>query len=233
MESLHNGKAESSYVAFFDLDNTLTAHNSGRELIKTAYRKGFLRGSVMIRAFALSLAYRLNLRDIPDTIRDMTSWTRDQPENLLSDLCRETALSRIIPSVYPAAHIEIEYHRKEKADLVLLSSSLAPLCSQVALHLGLDSVLCSELEIAGGRFTGKPKGKFCYGEEKALKLKDYCENHHCSPSDAWYYADSYTDIPVLELVGNPVCVNPDRKLSTLARKKGWQIRTWHAPYSSD
>lgn len=227
MESLFNRNGENSYPVFFDLDNTLTGKNSGRELIKAACRKGVLPGSVLIRAFILSMAYRLNLRDIPETIRDMASWTRGYPENLLSDLCRETALSGIIPSIYPAAHEEIEYHRKEKADLVLLSSALAPLCGQVALHLGLGSVLCSELEITGGRLTGKPKGKFCYGEEKALKLADYCENRHFKPSGAWYYADSYSDIPVLELVGNPVCVNPDRKLLAMARKKGWQVRAWN------
>jgi len=217
-----------NYVASFDLDRTLTGNNSGREIIRMAVRKGVLSYSVIIRAFVLSMAHRLNLRNTRETISNMALWAKGQPEDLLQDLCREAAIAGIIPSIYPGAKQEIEYHRKEKAQLVLLSSALAPVCRQVALHLGLDSVICSELEVAGGFFTGKSKGRFCYGEEKARKLLSYCEINHYSPSSAWYYGDSYSDLPVLELVGNPVCVNPDKRLLALARKKGWQIRKWTA-----
>ncbi len=229
MESFSYGKAESSYMAFFDLDRTLAGNNSGRELVKMAFRKGVLSYQGLIRAFALSVAHRLKLVDTPGTIRDMALWAKDHTENQLSDLCREAALSGIIPSVFPDAMEEMEFHRKKKAGIVLLSSALAPICRQVALKLGLDSVICSDLEVSEGRFTGRPKGKFCYGEEKAAKLIEYCEINNHSPSAAWYYGDSFSDLPVLELVGNPVCVNPDRKLMALATRKGWPVRIWASP----
>lgn len=226
MASFSYGNEESSYIAFFDLDRTLAGNNSGREIVRVAFRKGVLSYQELFRAFALSLAHRLNLRDTPETIKEMALWTRDHSENQLSDLCREAALSGIIPSIYPGAKAEIEYHRNRKAGLVLLSSALAPLCRQVAVHLGLESVLCSELEVSSGRLTGNTRGRFCYAEEKALKLTGYCEMKGHSPSQAWYYGDSLSDLPVLELVGNPVCVNPDRKLMAIANKRGWQIRRW-------
>ncbi len=228
-ESPYKRSGSENYVAFFDLDRTLAGNNSGRELVRMAFRKGVLSYPGLIRAFALSLAHRLNLRNTPETIREMALWTRDHPENQLTDLCREAALSGIIPSVFPDATAEIEFHRKNKAGIVLLSSALAPLCRQVALQLGLDSVICSDLEVSEGRFTGRPNGKFCYGEEKAVKLLNYCEIYSYSPSSAWYYGDSWSDLPVLELVGNPVCVNPDRKLMALATKKGWPVKIWTSP----
>lgn len=226
MEAPDNRSGSENYVAFFDLDRTLAGNNSGRELVKMAFRKGVLSYPALIRAVALSLAHRLKLADTHGTISDMALWAKDHPENQLSDLCREAALSGIIPSVFPDAKEEIEFHRKKKAGVVLLSSALAPICRQVALKLGLDSVICSDLEVSEGRFTGRPKGRFCYGEEKAARLIEYCEINSHSPSAAWYYGDSFSDLPVLELVGNPVCVNPDRKLMALATKKGWPVRIW-------
>jgi phosphoserine phosphatase len=57
-------------------------------------------------------------------------------------------------------------------------------------------------------------------------LEEYCEKNNSSPGESWYYADAFVDLPVLGIVGHPVCVNPERKLARIARKKGWDIRSW-------
>jgi phosphoserine phosphatase len=54
----------------------------------------------------------------------------------------------------------------------------------------------------------------------------YCKKNNCSPLNSWYYCDSISDLPALEIVGNPVCVNPDRKLKKTAIKRGWKILSW-------
>jgi phosphoserine phosphatase len=66
----------------------------------------------------------------------------------------------------------------------------------------------------------------CFGPEKAVRLKEYCKINNSSPSDAWYYGDSISDLPALLSVGHPVCVNPDYKLKKSAIKRDWKIVNW-------
>jgi len=96
----------------------------------------------------------------------------------------------------------------------------------MARSLNLDDVICSELEVKNGYLTGLPVGHLCFGEEKAVRLKKYCEKNSFSLTDAWYYGDSVSDLPPLNAVGNPVCVNPDNQLRKTALKRRWKILKW-------
>jgi phosphoserine phosphatase len=93
-------------------------------------------------------------------------------------------------------------------------------------YLGMDDILCSELEAVNGILSGRPVGTFCFGEEKAVRLKQYCEKNNSKLQDAWYYGDSISDLPALSIVGHPVCINPDKKLERIALKNGWKIFYW-------
>jgi len=79
------------------------------------------------------------------------------------------------------------------------------------------------MEVADGVFTGSPENNFCIGDEKRLRLMQYCEMRNYFLSEAFYYGDSISDLTALKAVGNPVCVQPDRKLSRIVHEKGWRI----------
>jgi HAD superfamily phosphoserine phosphatase-like hydrolase len=117
-------------------------------------------------------------------------------------------------------------HKDKNAAIVILSSALLPICRKVADYLDLDDVICTELKVEGNCFTGRPSGKICFGNEKLFRLKKYCEKINSKISDAWYYGDSISDLPVLTIVGYPVCINPDRQLMKKAREKNWIIFNW-------
>jgi HAD superfamily phosphoserine phosphatase-like hydrolase len=110
---------------------------------------------------------------------------------------------------------------------VILSSALKPICIEIAKILDIDDIICSDLEVKDGYLTGRPIGRLCFGEEKMIRLKEYCERNNAQASEAWYYGDSITDLPALSIVGNPVCVNPDNKLRMVAGKRGWRILHWN------
>jgi phosphoserine phosphatase len=74
--------------------------------------------------------------------------------------------------------------------------------------------------------TGLPVGHLCFGEEKAVRLQEYCARKNSLQSDAWYYGDSISDLAALNIVGNPVCVNPDKKLKKTAIERNWKILNW-------
>jgi HAD superfamily hydrolase (TIGR01490 family) len=215
-----------NYIAFFDLDQTLTKSISGKELVKSAYRKGLISNYDLMNAIFLTVSFRLKFKDPLKIIEAMLGWVNGISEKTLAGLCSQVFLEVILPSVYAEARSEIEFHRTRNAKVVILSSALTQICQAMVKNLNFDDYICSDLEVKNGNFTGRPIGRLCFGEEKAARLMEYCMNDNCSPSNAWYYGDSISDLPVLNAVGNPICVNPDRKLKKTAIKRNWQIRYW-------
>lgn len=218
--------SDSSYIAFFDLDRTITKAISGKELAREALRKGVLSYTNLIYALYTSMVYSLNLKDEQKIVDEMVRWVKDLKEDTLLDLCTEVTRNVMLPSVYKVARSEIKHHKEKNAEIVLLSSALTPVCREMARYLKMDDIVCSDLEVVNGYLTGRPIGKLCFGKEKAVRLLSYCEKYNRKTAEAWYYGDSISDLAVLSSVGNPVCVNPDRMLRKAAIKRGWKILKW-------
>lgn len=215
-----------SYVAFFDLDRTIAGSISGKSLAVAAYRHGHLSVRNIAYGVFLSLIYRLQILDPYKVVTDMIGWVKGIPADKMDDLCTEVLDKVLLPSVYKEAVAEIEFHKKRDAKTVILSSSLKPICWGIARELKIDDVICSDLEIVNGLLTGLPVGRICFSDEKAIRLIAYCEANGFSPESAWYYGDSISDLPALNKVGNPVCINPDYKLKKAAKLLGWKTLIW-------
>jgi putative phosphoserine phosphatase/1-acylglycerol-3-phosphate O-acyltransferase len=224
--SLNDSQRDTGYIAFFDLDRTLIGKVSGKALATGAWKKGLMKTSDLVKAVLLSLLYSLKLMDPVKVMNEMLTWVEGISESTFNDLCSEVFTGVLLPSVYGEAKPEIEEHHKNKTKTVILSSSLLQVCREFADHLGIDDVICSEIEIRNGILTGKPKGHLCFGPEKLVRMKEYCEKNNITPRKAWYYADSASDIPVLEAVGHPVCVNPDKELLKKAKINSWEVYYW-------
>jgi HAD superfamily hydrolase (TIGR01490 family) len=215
-----------NYIAFFDLDLTITKAISGKALARGAYRKGLLTHSDLLKAIILSLDFRFKLKDPAKIIDKLVSWVKGIPENSMVEMCSEVFHEVLLPSVYKEVMTEIEFHKVKNAKVVMLSSALTAICEEMAKNLNMDDIICSELEVKDGYLTGRPVGHICYGEEKSIRLLAYCEKNNSLPSNAWFYSDSISDLPALNAVGNPVCVNPDKKLKKTAIRRGWKVLTW-------
>jgi HAD superfamily hydrolase (TIGR01490 family) len=220
------GDNKFTYIAFFDLDKTLTGSISGRALARKAFSRGLLKGSNLVSALYYALMYRLKLADPVIVTEKMARWVKGVPENVFIKLCGDVYTEDTLPAIFKEAYDEVRMHRQNNALTVILSSSVAPVCKAVATHMGIDDILCSELEIKEGLLTGKPEGRLCYGEEKLVRLRDYCEKKNVPLSTAWYYGDALIDLPPLSIVGNPVCINPGKKLRKIAAEKRWRIYLW-------
>jgi HAD superfamily hydrolase (TIGR01490 family) len=225
--SLKEADKRKFYLAFFDLDHTITSAVSGRELAKEAFRKGLLKQAGLVGALLLSVAYKTKLISPVKAINRMGMWVKGLPVEAIEKLSAEVCESILIPSVYEEARNEINFHAANDARVVMLSSTLIPVGRYMSGNLGIHDILCSGLETADGLLTGKPDGAFCFGEEKVRRMKEHCERNNSKLQDAWYYADAYSDIPALSIVGHPVCINPERRLEKVAIKKGWKILYWN------
>jgi putative phosphoserine phosphatase / 1-acylglycerol-3-phosphate O-acyltransferase len=217
---------EIRYIAFFDLDRTITKAISGRALAREALRRGLLKGSDLAVALYFGMFYRLMLADPVMIMVKMTGWVKGISQETLTDLCQEVFRKVMLPSIHPEVFEELKMHRENNALTVILSSSLVPMCKSVAEYLEMDDIVCSELEVKDGYLTGKPEGNLCYGDEKLVRLKEYCEKNNTTTADAWYYGDAIVDQPALSIVGHPVCVNPDHKLKRVAEKNNWTVYSW-------
>jgi HAD superfamily hydrolase (TIGR01490 family) len=217
---------EGGYIAFFDLDRTIISAVSGRALALGAWKAGLMSPSGLFKALLLSLAWSLKVMDPVETIHRMTGWVKGIRESDFEDLCRKVFNEKLLPSVHRDVTDEIIMHRANGGRLVILSSSLKQICGLFVEHLGMDDALCSELGAEDGILTGRSAGMLCFGPEKLERMKKYCEINNNTPAMAWYYADSWSDVPVLEAVGYPVCINPDKKLLRKALTNNWKVHNW-------
>lgn len=224
--SSENKPAGKSYIAFFDLDNTLIMANSGILLIREAREMGLMTSMDLARALWLSFLYKFSLRNTEMIIAGMLQWLEGVPVRKVNELSTEVFLKHMAGAIPDEARSEIIMHQEKNAAVVILSSALYPVCQAVAGYLNMDDIICTQFETIDGICTGRPSGKLCFGKEKVERLREYCEKNNSRVEDAWYYGDSYSDLPVLKMAGNPACVNPDKKLLKAASKYDWKICRW-------
>jgi len=224
--SSENKTEGKSYVAFFDLDHTLIMANSGKLLIKEAREKDLMTSFDLARALWLSFLYKFSLRNTEKIIAGMLQWLEGVPVKKVNELSTEVFLKKMIGAIPDEARKEIIRHQERNGAAVILSSALCPVCRAVAGHLEMDDIVCTRIETTDGICTGRPSGRLCFGREKVERLREYCEKNNSRVEDAWYYGDSISDLPVLQIAGHPVCVNPDKKLLKAAKEYNWKVFTW-------
>jgi len=215
-----------SYTVFFDIDKTLISGISGRELVWSAIRNGYIKPVQLFRNAITYFLYKISLIDPLIMSENLIRWTRGIPQDKIDALCYVTTKHILLPSIFNEAINEIEFHRRNNARIVLLSATITQVCSLIAEKVGADDFICTALESKDGIMTGNASGILCFGEGKKERLRDYCYKNNTNTSESFYYGDSISDLPVFLYVGHPVCINPSRILRKTAIKRGWQILNW-------
>ena len=214
-------------AAFFDLDKTIVAKSSVAAFGGPFYRDGLISRPVVLRAMYGQLVYMLvgAGESKMERMREaMLRLTRGWEQERIKRIVRETLHDVIAPIVYAEALELLGEHHDAGRRTVIISSSPAEVVEPVADHLGVDDVICTRAEIdASGRYTGKLEF-YAYGPHKAEAILDLAARDGIDLSESYAYSDSITDLPMLEVVGHPVAVNPDRDLERIAREREWPVR---------
>ncbi len=214
------------YVAFFDIDNTIISATSGRMMALHGYRAGFLSNWNMVEGIVLSLLYRFKLMKSEHVIKLMAKWLKGISEREIIDFSAQLFDEYLKDTIREKARMEVDFHNAHGGFTVTLSATTRYLSELIKEYLGMGDIICSEMEVIDGRYSGFPLGNYCYGQEKLIQATDYCKKHGFDLTEAYYYGDSVSDIPLLEVVGHPMCVTPDKKLEKVAMAKGWTICRW-------
>jgi HAD superfamily hydrolase (TIGR01490 family) len=141
---------------------------------------------------------------------------------LLADDAFDSVLRR---ALYPSAKDLVSRCRDEGHDVVLVSGALDFLMKRLADHLGATHVIANRLEIKDGFATGRLLRPVVAGPEKARLIRDHAREQGHDLDECFAYSDSYSDVPMLSVVGHPAAVNPDGRLQRLARTYGWPVLT--------
>lgn len=215
-------------AAFFDLDKTIIAKSSVLAFGRPFYQNGLLNRRAVLRSayaqfmFALAGADHDQIERMRAYITSMcTGWDVSQ----VSEIVAETLHDIIDPIVYDEAVELIAMHKAAGRDVVIVSTSGEEVAAPIGELLGADEVVATRMVVADGRYTGEIE-RYAYGPEKAVLVRQLAEQRGYDLGECYAYSDSATDIPMLEEVGHPFAVNPDRALRKVAVEREWPILTF-------
>ncbi len=219
----------SRVAAFFDLDKTLISENSGTLFLKHSYGRGETSAWDVLGGLGLYLRYKIGLLDIE-------RWTEQGAEQFsgksVEELERESIEwfeSAVLPKIYPEAEALIQEHREQGHLLAIVSASIGYVVEPLANRLGIEHCMYTRLEVENGRYTGQVRKPICYREGKVFWMRKFIEEQNVDLARSYFYTDSITDVPLLELVGHPVTVNPDPLLYRTAVRRSWPVRIFKEP----
>ena len=144
-------------------------------------------------------------------------------EDRLLTLADEAFATVIKPNLYKGARDLVRSCVDKGHDVVIVSGALDFLMDLLAKHLGATGVIANKLEIKDRTATGKLIRPVVAGPEKARLVREHARAHGHNLDECFAYSDSYSDVPMLSIVGNPAAVNPDRRLRLLANAYHWPI----------
>ncbi len=218
-------------AAFFDLDKTIIARSSSLAFSKPFYRGGLINRKAVLRSAYGQFVYLLGGAD-HDQMERMRVYLQELcagwPVEQVRAIVAETVRELIDPMIYAEAVELIAEHQAHGRDVVIVSSSGAEVVEPIGALLGADHVVATRMVIADGCYTGEIDF-YAYGPNKAAAMRELADRRGYLLAECSAYSDSVTDLPMLEAVGHPYAVNPDKALRAEAQRRGWPVLDFATP----
>ncbi|MCB0164384.1 MAG: HAD family hydrolase [Anaerolineae bacterium] len=214
-------------TAFFDLDYTLLSTSSGLVYVREIIRQ---RRAPWWQVGYLGMKYKLKQLDFGQVHGRLITLVGRNGVEQTFDFFEGLVGQFLTPRLSGAGRAKIEWHRQQGHRVVIVSASIEELVKPVAEVLGLGpDYLCTRLAVQRGQYTGQLDGPLCYGPGKVAWVKRWADLNQVSFPETigYFYTDSASDLPLLELAKHPVAVNPSRKLAKIAKARGWPIERFY------
>jgi HAD superfamily hydrolase (TIGR01490 family) len=218
-------------AAFFDLDKTIIAKSSTMAFSRPFQAGGLITRGAMLRSVYAQFIYVLGGAD-----HDQMEKMRQFMSNLCAgwdvqtvrEIVADTLHNIVDPLVYDEAVSLIEEHHAAGRDVIIVSTSGSEVVEPIGEMLGADHVVATRMAVENGRYTGDIKF-YAYAENKAKAIQDLARKRGYDLARSYAYSDSVTDVTMLEAVGHPHAVNPDKDLRKVARERGWPVLVFEKP----
>jgi len=232
-----DGRAESGQpvrtAAFFDLDKTVIAKSSTLAFSKPFFDQGLLNRRAVLKStyaqflFLMSGADHEQMDRMRTYLTEMcTGWDVEQVRSVVGETLHEI----VDPLVFDEAANLIADHKLCGRDVVVVSASGEEIVAPIARALGATHAMATRMVVEDGKYTGEV-AFYCYGEGKVEAIRELAASEGYALEHCYAYSDSVTDLPMLEAVGHPSVVNPDRALRKEATSRDWPVLTFSRPVS--
>ncbi|HET7824277.1 MAG TPA: HAD family phosphatase [Anaeromyxobacter sp.] len=213
-------------AAFFDVDGTLVRTNIVHAFAFYAMNQGTIAGTAWKTAktiVSIPLFWatdRVNRKVFNELFY---SYYEGQSEDRLETLAEELFEDVVRPGIFKGTPRLIEESRRAGCRIVLVTGALDFTVRHLAEHLGADDLIANRMRFVQGFATGRVVPPVIEGAHKALVIRDYCVKEGLALEKSFAYSDSFSDYPMLAVVGHPAAVNPDARLARVARAYEWPI----------
>ncbi len=220
-------------AAFFDLDKTVIAKSSTLAFSKPFFDQGLLNRRSVLKSSYAQFLFTLSGADHDQMDRmrlHLTNMCSGWDVEQVKSIVNETLHDIVTPLVFAEAANLIAGHKLCGRDVVVVSASGEEIVAPIARALGATHAMATRMVVADGKYTGEV-GFYCYGEGKVQAIRELAAREGYPLEHCYAYSDSITDLPMLQTVGHPTVVNPDRALRKEATARDWPILTFTRPVS--
>jgi HAD superfamily hydrolase (TIGR01490 family) len=213
-------------VALFDVDRTLVDVHTGELFVRFQRELGELRTVDLLRKKYFLFQYAIGRMNAEQVARFLGEEYCGQSASLLRERCRGWFDTYVRKWVSRVGRERVRQHKDRGHVVAIVTSTLRQMAQPLADDLGIEHLICSDLNEQDDAFTGSFQLPLSYGAGKVVRARVLLESLGATLDDAIYYSDSITDLPLLEAVKRPIAINPDWRLRNVARRRGWPIENW-------
>ncbi len=230
VESSLDTPPDPTAAAFFDVDNTVMQGASLFHLARGLYRRKFFTTREILGAAWKQLYFRAVGVEDPEHVAEARASALafikghrvEELQSLVEEIFEEAMADRIWPGTRALAQLHLDQGQR----VWLVTAAPVEIAAIIAGRLGLTGALGTVSEHQDGVYTGRLVGEMLHGPAKAEAVRMLAEREGLDLSRCAAYSDSYNDLPMLTLVGEPCVINPDQRLRAHARAQGWRIRDY-------
>ena len=222
-KTIINGEDGKHIAAFFDLDRTLISGFSAKQFVQSRLKSGKMSPKEVAAQFSGALVYAVGNKNFAGLAAISAKGIAGVKEKVLIDLGEEVYLKHLADSIYPESRALVEAHMAKGHTVAIVSAATPYQVEPIARDLGIKHIMCTRMEVQDGKFTGEIVKPACWGEGKADAGRGFAKKHKIDLSKSYFYTDSHEDLPLLDIVGHPRPVNPDKTLSSLSIENDWSI----------
>ncbi len=215
-------------AALFDFDGTIIAGYSATAMLWEKIKRCEMTAEEVVETVNVIAQYSSGNMGFSGLMSGAAKFMKGVTEESYFEFGEELYEKYLARKVYPEARALIEAHQAKGHTVAIVSSATIYQIEPTARDLDIEHVLCSQYEVKNGEFTGNIIRPLCFGEGKVIASEKLAERMDLDLDKSYFYSDSYDDIELLERVGKPRPLNPNRKLREAAEENGWPLEKYES-----
>lgn len=210
--------------ALFDFDGTIIAGYSATAMLWEKIKRREMSAEELVETANVMAQYSMGNMGFSGLMSSASKLMKGVSEDSYFEFGEELYEKHIARKVYPESRALIEAHIAKGHTVAIVSSATIYQIEPTARDLNIEHVLCSQYEVENGEFTGEIIRPLCFGEGKVMAAEKLAKEMKLDLNKSYFYSDSYDDIELLEHVGKPRPLNPNSKLTEVAKERGWPLQ---------